>query len=48
MKKTYIIPEMETVKIETRQMLADSATIPTGSTPTDPGQSDARELFLDF
>ena len=24
MKKTYIIPEMETIKIETRQMLADS------------------------
>ena len=25
MKKTYIIPEMETIKIATRQMLADSS-----------------------
>ena len=42
MKKTYINPEMEIVKIQTTGMLA--ASLPTGSTPTDPANSDAPEL----
>ena len=47
MKKTYISPSMETVKIASQiQMLAGS-TVPTGTTPTNPGSSDARG-FDDF
>jgi len=43
MKKTYIIPEMEIVKIQTTQMLA--ASLPTGSTSTDPAETDAPEFI---
>lgn len=46
MKKTYINPNIEVVKIQTQQMLADSLTVPTGTTPTDPGDSDGH--FDDF
>ena len=41
MKKTYINPELEVIKIATVQMLAESGPkISTGSTPTDPDESD--------
>ena len=43
MKKTYINPAMEIIKIATQQMLAGS-TLSVGDTPTDPGSSDAREF----
>ena len=42
MKKTYIAPNMETVKIQTNGMLATS--LPTGTTPTSPSSSDAPEF----
>ena len=42
MKKIYIAPEMETVEIKVQQLLAGS--LPTGSTPTDPANSDAPEF----
>ena len=48
MKKTYKNPELEVVMIATQQMLAASITVDTGSTPTDPGTSDAHEFADDF
>ena len=42
MKKTYINPKMEIVNMKVQQMLTTS--LPTGSTPTDPGSSDAPEF----
>ena len=48
MKKTYINPELEVIKIATQQMLAHSGPqISTGSTPTDPSTSDMPG-FTDF
>ena len=42
MKKTYINPAMEIIKIASKsQMLADS-TLLTGTTPTNPNSSDSR------
>ena len=41
MKKTYIIPELEVVMIQTQQQMLAGSTVPTGSTPTDPASSDA-------
>ena len=41
MKKKYINPKMEIVEIKNQQLLAGS--LPTGSTPTSPGSSDAPE-----
>lgn len=43
MKKLYIKPETEIVEIKVQQMLASSP-IPTGSTPTDPSESDAPQF----
>lgn len=41
MKKTYINPEIEVVKMKIQQhLLEGSITVETGSTPTDPGSSD--------
>jgi hypothetical protein len=48
MKKTYITPELEVVKIAVSHMLAASPDISTGSTPTSPGDSDAPGLGDDF
>ena len=48
MKKTYITPELEVVKIAVSHMLAASPDISTGSTPTSPGDSDAPGLDDDF
>ena len=49
MKKIYIAPEMEIVDINMNQQLLAGSTIPTGSTPTNPGSSDAPEFDeLDF
>ncbi len=42
MKKTYINPTLEVVKINTGAQLLAGSTIPTGTTPTDPSGSDAR------
>ena len=41
MKKTYINPNMEVVTIATQQMLAGSPKVSTGTTPTDPNDSDS-------
>ena len=43
MKKTYINPEMEIIKIASQQQMLAGSTVPTGTTPTDPASSDARE-----
>jgi hypothetical protein len=45
MKKTYINPEMEIIKIASQQQMLAGSTIPTGSTPTDPSLTDAHEGF---
>ena len=42
MKKIYIAPNMEIIETEAQQLL--EASIPTGSTPTDPASSDAPEM----
>lgn len=41
MKKTYIIPVMEVIKIASQTQMMAGSPIPTGSTPTDPNDSDA-------
>ena len=41
MKKTYINPEMEIIKIASQQQMLAGSTVPTGTTPTDPASSDA-------
>lgn len=46
MINTYIKPETKTIKVELQQMIADSITIDTGTTPTNPNQSDAH--IFDF
>ena len=43
MKKTYINPEMEIIKIASQQQMLAGSIIPTGSTPTDPSLTDAHE-----
>ena len=45
MKKTYSNPQMEIVKIQTQQMLADSLTY--NSTPVSAGSVDARGFNFD-
>ena len=45
MKKTYINPKMEIVEIQVQQLLAGS--LPTGSTPTSPNDSDAPSYEYD-
>ena len=42
MKKTYFAPDMEILEADIQLILA--ASIPTGSTPTDPASSDAPEM----
>ena len=42
MKKIYFAPNMEIIETEAQQLL--EASIPTGSTPTDPASSDAPEM----
>ena len=42
MINTYIKPETKTIKVELQQMIAES--LPTGTTYTDPGSSDARSF----
>jgi hypothetical protein len=46
MKKTYINPEMEIIKVQTQQMIATSAGF--GSGQKDGGVAAGRDLFLDF
>lgn len=41
MKKTYINPEMEIIKIASHQQMLAGSTVPTGDIPTDPASSDA-------
>lgn len=50
MKKTYITPSMETVKIASQTQMLAGSTLGLGTTPTDPGISDSRENddWLDF
>ena len=48
MKKTYIIPELEVIKIASQAQMLAGSTVPTGSTPTDPASSDAPGLDDDF
>ena len=43
MKKTYINPEMEIVKIQTMQMLAASDTVLLGDPVTDASGAETRE-----
>ena len=46
MKKRYFAPNMEIVKIQTTGILATS--LPTGTTPTNPSNSDAPEFDFLF
>ena len=48
MKKTYINPVMEVIKIASQTQMLAGSTVPTGTTPTDPGNSDAPEFDDDF
>ena len=49
MKKTYIIPEMETIELKTMGMLAASQTAPLDEGTQNNDAALARELmFLDF
>ncbi len=48
MKKTYINPEMEIIKIASQQQMLAGSIIPTGSTPTDPSLTDAHEDGFTF
>ena len=48
MKKTYINPEMEIIKIASQMQIMAGSTIPTGSTPTDPSLTDAHEDDFTF
>jgi hypothetical protein len=43
MKKTYITPSMETIKIASQTQMLAGSTLGLGTTPTDPGSSDSRE-----
>ena len=48
MKKTYINPVMEVIKIASQTQMMAGSTVPTGTTPTDPASSDAPGLDDDF
>lgn len=48
MKKTYIIPEIEVVKIATQQMLASSTTSIEFGDPQGGGTAVSREFDSDF
>lgn len=48
MKKTYIIPEMEVVKIATQQMLASSTTSIEFGDPAGGGSAVSREFDDEF
>ena len=43
MKKTYIIPAMEVIKIASQTQMLAGSKLGLGNTPTDPGSSDSRE-----
>ena len=47
MKKIYMTPQLEVVKIETQGMLALSGGLDTDTTITDPSEFGAREFFGD-
>jgi hypothetical protein len=47
MKKIYMAPQFEVVKIETQGMLALSGGLDTGSSITDPEKFGARDFFDD-
>lgn len=47
MKKTYIIPEMEIVKLNACQQLLSGSNIDMGSGDVDPDIADAPEFFGD-
>ena len=42
MKKQYINPAMEIIKIASRTQMLAGSTVPTGTTPTNPATSDSR------
>ena len=48
MKKTYIIPEMEVIKIASQTQMMAGSTVPVDPTPENPGNSDAPGLDDDF
>ena len=48
MKKTYINPEMEIIKIASQMQMLAGSTIPIGSTSTDPSLTDAHEDDFTF
>ena len=48
MKKTYVNPEIEVVKIATQQMLAASANVAFDDTPIGGGDAVAHEDEFDF
>jgi hypothetical protein len=45
MKKIYLAPEMEVVKIEKNIQLLAGSNLTTGTQPTNPGSSDAPEFY---
>ncbi len=48
MKKTYINPVIEVIKIASQMQMLAGSTIPTDSNPENPGNSDAPEFDDDF
>ena len=44
MKKTYINPDMEVIKVTTGQIMAGSPSVDIDSSLVDPGSADGREL----
>ena len=47
MKKTYINPELEVIKIASQQQILAGSNLSTDSTPVSPGSSDAPGFDLD-
>ena len=48
MKKTYINPELEVIKIASQTQMLAGSTVPVDPTPENPGNSDAPEFDDDF
>lgn len=50
MKKTYIVPETETMIINVKASVLGSSPVPVNSTgdPVDAGNAASRDYFLDF
>jgi len=48
MKKTYINPVIEVIKIVSQTQMLAGSTVPTDPTPENPGNSDAPEFNDDY